>query len=326
MHSFKQLFRTPSFMLALKAGLTLLVFWFLFKGIDFAHLEEIFAQQDRTLIVESAMFMAIQSLLGGVRWKLITNTLADTKAHCMSMYQAQKLYYIGVFFTTCLPGTVGGDVVRVWLAKGIGIPLPQAINSVIIDRMIALFGLGLMVLITLPVFAGLMGLSTAVIYPLAILATVLGLVLLFNLERMLAPYERFKMVHWALYFIRSLKLIVGHPMVCVRAISLALIAHVSYSLSAYVMAESLGIPMTVMQSMAFIPLTMLVTTIPISVGGWGLREASMVGLLGLVGIRAEAALMLSIQLGLLFMFISIPASIMWLFNRKHAKIAAAPHE
>lgn len=322
MRSLKRLVHTAFFKLGIKAGLTVLALWFVFRGIDFDHLASILEHQDRMLLVETAALMGVQSVLGGIRWRLVSNALADTKAHCMGWWQAQRIYYIGVFFTTCLPGTVGGDVVRVWLTRDSGIPLPQAINSVIIDRMIALLAIGVMVLGTLPVIAGLLGVDTAIIYPAAAVLMVAGLALVYYMERLLEPFSRWRVVHWALYFIRSLKLIVTHRYVSAGAIFLAVVAHISYSLSAYVMAQSLGIPMTVMQSMAFIPLIMLVTTIPVSIGGWGLREASMVGLLGLVGIRPEAALMLSIQLGLLFMFISLPASVLWLFNRKQEPVSA----
>lgn len=322
MRALQRLARTSFFKLGTKAGLTLLAFWFVFQGIDFSHLGEILEQQNRMMLFESAMLMAVQSVLGGVRWRLITNALASAKEHCISLYQSQRIYYIGVFFTTCLPGTVGGDVVRVWMARDSGIPLPQSINSVIIDRMVALLGIGIMVLATLPVIAGVIGVDAGVVYPLAAALTVVGLVMVYYMERLLEPFSRFRVVHWGLYFIRSLKLIILHPGTCMASICLAVIAHISYSLSAYVMAHSLGIPITVMQCMAFIPLIMLVTTIPVSIGGWGLREASMVGLLGLVGIGQEAALMLSIQLGLLFMFISLPASVMWLLNRKQQAPAA----
>lgn len=316
MPAFKRLAHSTFFKLAVKAALTLATLWFVCRGIDFVHLLEILEQQNRMLLVETTLLMILQSLLGGVRWKLVTNALAATKAHCITMWESQKIYYIGVFFTTCLPGTVGGDVVRIWMAKGLGIPLSQAINAVIIDRMIALFGIGVMVLATLPVFAGLLQLDSVAVYSVSALLVVLGFVTVFFLERVLTPHGHLRPVQWLLHFLSSLKLIMTHPYVCASAIMLALVAHVSYSLSAYVMAQSLGIPMTVMQSMAFIPLVMLITTIPISIGGWGVREASMVGLLGLVGIGQEAALMLSVQMGLLFMVISLPASVLWLMSRK----------
>ena len=210
-------------------------------------------------------------------------------------------------------------MVRIWLTRDIGIPLPQAINSVIIDRIIALVGIGVLVLITLPVIADLIGVNTALVYPVVAVISFLSGVLVWHLEALLKPFAHRKPVHWLLHFIRSLKLIMAHPIVCAGTLCIAVVSHISYSLSAYVMAQSLGIHLTIMQSITFMPLIMLVTTIPISIGGWGVREASMIGLLGLVGIRREAALMLSIQLALLFMFISLPASIMWLLNRKHAK-------
>lgn len=318
MHHLRRVAHSVAFRLGCKAGLTLLAFWFVFRGIDLAQLAGMMARQDRALLLQSGALMMVQSVLGGVRWRMIMNALAVSRDHRIRMIDAQKLYYIGVFFTTCLPGTVGGDMVRIWMARDLAIPLAQSVHSVIIDRMIALFAIGIMALITLPVLAEVTAADPHILYPVSAALAVGGWVLLHYLERLLAPHARHRPVHWILYFLRSVKLILTHPRVCACSVGLALVAHVSYSLSAYVLAQSLGVPMTAMQSLAFIPLVMLVTTIPVSFGGWGLREASMVGLLGLAGIPQEAALMLSIQLGLLFMLISLPAGLLWLAGRSTA--------
>lgn len=304
-----------------KVGLTLWVLGFVFRGIDVAHLLDMLEHQNHELVLETVLFMVVQSVLGGIRWRMITDALATGREHCISLYQSQRIYYIGVFFTTCLPGTVGGDMVRIWMTRDLGIPLGQAVNSVIIDRMIALLGIGIMVLITLPVIAGLVGVNMQLVYALAAVATVAGLALLWNIERVLKPFAHKKSVHWLLHFVHSLKLILRHPVVGGSSICLAVTAHISYAMSAYAMAKSLGISMSIMQSMTFMPLIMLLTTIPISFGGWGVREAAMVGLLGLIGVRAESALMLSIQLGLLGMVITLPASVMWLMGKKRARHA-----
>jgi uncharacterized membrane protein YbhN (UPF0104 family) len=315
MHRYRRLFHSPAFRLGTKACLTLVAFWFVLQGIDFGQLGGMMLRQDRTLVLLASALMMVQSVLGGVRWRMITNALAAGSDHRIGVMDAQRLYYIGVFFTTCLPGTVGGDMVRIWMARDIHIPLAQAIHSVIIDRMIALFAIGIMMLITLPVLAEVTAADPFILYPVSAALILGGLVLLRFLERLLAPHARHRPVHWSLVFLRSVKLILTHPRTCLCAAGLALVAHASFSLSAYVLAQSLDVPMTAMQSLAFIPLVMLVTTIPISFGGWGLREASMVGLLGLAGIPQEAALMLSIQLGLLFMLVSLPASLWWLAGR-----------
>jgi uncharacterized membrane protein YbhN (UPF0104 family) len=47
-----------------------------------------------------------------------------------------------------------------------------------------------------------------------------------------------------------------------------------------------------------VPVILLATMLPFSIGGWGVREAAAVAVLSLAGISAEAALSLSLIFGL----------------------------
>lgn len=309
-------FRSGVFKLAVKAGLTLIAFWFVFQGVDFNHLADILQKQDHGQLLIASVLVIIQSALGAVRWRLIINALADRREHCISLYSSMKIYYVGVFFTCCLPGTVGGDVVRVWMAKNDQIPLPIAINSVIIDRMIALIAIGVLVVLTLPVIAHVAGFNSLPVYPVIALAVAAGVYLVFNLDRLLGRYRHIRPVSWFLYFIGSLRIILTHKRTSFVSLMLALVAHVNYCIAGYVMARSMGIDLSMLYSLTFLPLIMLVTTIPISIGGWGVREAVMIWLLGLIGVSQAAALMLSIQLGLIIIILSLPASLLWIAHRK----------
>ena len=60
---------------------------------------------------------------------------------------------------------------------------------------------------------------------------------------------------------------------------------------------------------------MLVTTIPISIAGWGVRETAMVTAMGLIGIPSDAALILSILFGLSTIIFTLPASLVWILSR-----------
>jgi uncharacterized membrane protein YbhN (UPF0104 family) len=60
----------------------------------------------------------------------------------------------------------------------------------------------------------------------------------------------------------------------------------------------------------------LITALPISIGGWGAREAAMVGLLGLVGVPASAAFVLSVQVGILTTLVALPGGVLWLLLKE----------
>jgi uncharacterized protein (TIRG00374 family) len=236
----------------------------------------------------------------------------------MGAFKAIKVYYISVFFMCCLPGTVGGDVVRVWLTKVEDVPLHTAIHSVIIDRIITLVALGIIIMMTLPILGSIAGFNPLWVFVAVILLSIAGIWFIINLERFISRYKHIRVVNWVLYFLDSLKLILKRRSASIQSGVVALATHTLYCLSAYFLAQSFHIHITVIQCITLIPPVLLATTIPISIGGWGIREAGTIGMLGLIGIPQAQALMLSIQLGIMTIVISLPASVLWLLYRKRS--------
>lgn len=318
--SLLQRLRRSRFLVTLiKIALTLGALYLVFRGVDTSHLSEMLQRQDHSLLLAAFGLFTLQLLLGAFRWRLILATLAGKAAPVIRALECIRIYYISVFFNICLPGTVGGDVIRVWLAKSDHVPMSLSAHSVIIDRIIALAALGIMIVATMPYLGELAGFP-AVPAMLALVALgLLGIWLLRVIDRLLAPLEHIRPVRWLLYFLGSLRLLLRHPGASLRSLAQALVAHVSYCLGAWVLAYSLQIDVTPMQIFTLLPPVTLAATLPVSIGGWGIREAGMVGMLGLAGVPQAAALMLSIQLGLGTILISLPGGPLWLATRKTAR-------
>jgi hypothetical protein len=63
----------------------------------------------------------------------------------------------------------------------------------------------------------------------------------------------------------------------------------------------MGLPLTAFDCLLLIPPIMLLSAIPISISGWGVREGVMVGALGMMGIGADQAIALSVLLGVVLL-------------------------
>ena len=303
---------------ALKGGLTILAFWFVFRGMDFKLLQTMLHQQDGYFLAIAMVFFGFQIMVGSVRWHLVLNALSEPGTALLSRLKALKIYYIGIFFTCCLPGTVGGDVVRVWLTKSEEVPLTIAIHSVIIDRIIALVALGFMILLALPLLGAIVGFNPLVIFIIVAILAMVGIVFLLNLERFIGRYKHIKLVSWLLYFLDSLRLILRRRSASIQSFLIAISTHLFYCIGVYFLAQSFHIQITLIQCIILMPPVLLATTLPISIGGWGIREAGTIFMLGFVAVAQAQALMLAIQMGLAIIIISLPASILWLLNRKHS--------
>lgn len=303
------------FSLLAKISLMLLAFWFVSRGIDVAEMKSMLRSQNRFVFVEAIFFITVQILLGAARWRVIINALVVGRS-VISKLSTLKTYYISIFFNCCLPGTVGGDVVRVFLVKSEQVPLPLAISSVVIDRMVALLALGVMGVLTMPLFAAYLGFSAWLLLPMLCVLIVFSVWILINLERIIPKIPFLKKLHWLEHLLQNIRLMIARPQPTAWSLFYAIVAHVNYCLAAYFLAESLGSPISLLDALTLVPWVLLISIIPISIGGWGLREAAMVYLLGLIGVPQVAALALSVQLGLLSIVVSIPAGLLWLSRRR----------
>jgi uncharacterized membrane protein YbhN (UPF0104 family) len=97
----------------------------------------------------------------------------------------------------------------------------------------------------------------------------------------------------------------------VPTVILAVIAQILMALTAYFIARSLAIEVSLIDCLVLMQPVALITSLPISIGGWGVRETAMIGVFGLVGVPASAALVLSVQLGLLAIVVSLPGLVLW---------------
>ena len=87
----------------------------------------------------------------------------------------------------------------------------------------------------------------------------------------------------------------------------------------YFCARGMSIPLGLGTALLLVPAIMLVSVIPISVAGWGVREGAMVVGLSLVGIGAPQALAISVAFGLLNIVVGLPGGSLWLLGSAPAQ-------
>ncbi len=97
-----------------------------------------------------------------------------------------------------------------------------------------------------------------------------------------------------------------------RLLTWGVLSHVNLTFAVYILALALDIRVTWLDCLALVPPVMLITTLPISIGGWGVREVAMTVAFGLIGIAQNDAGALSILVGLAGLAVSLPGGVLWL--------------
>ena len=85
-------------------------------------------------------------------------------------------------------------------------------------------------------------------------------------------------------------------------------------MATFFLAQSIGVAVTVLDCLVLMPPVILITTIPISIAGWGVRESAMVAIFGFISVVQEDAIALSLLFGLVNAVVSLPGGLLWILN------------
>ncbi|MCZ6466691.1 MAG: lysylphosphatidylglycerol synthase transmembrane domain-containing protein [Alphaproteobacteria bacterium] len=312
--------------LALKFLVSGLLIWFLLANVDLdAAKERVLAIAPGMVALATAIFL-VQLVIGAMRWRAVLDAIGAP----LPFARAVKFFFIGAFFSQTLPSSVGGDAVRIYKTWRAGLTLRGAVNGVMLERIAAIVALVALVAATQPFFLPRVGEDTAgwigSAVALSVAATVAGMVALLVLDRLPASLRGWRLVRGLAQLGADARKVFLAPRAAGKAFGLGVAGHVNLTLGVYVLALGLKLEVTWVDCIVLFPPALLITTLPISIAGWGVREGAMVAMFALVGVPTDGALVLSILFGLLDALISLPGGVLWVLSgdKRADVIAAAP--
>jgi hypothetical protein len=215
-------------------------------------------------------------LLVSVRWRLMALALGAA----LPAGAALRAVFLGLFGGQLLPTTVGSDVVRGWAAARHLGSVPRTAASIVADRLVGLVGVCVLV---------------------AALYVALGAAALAVSAALLAGF---------LFVCKA----APRPLPLAAALVLAVVIHVLHVFAASLSAAAYGVNASAAVWFAVLPVAIIACAVPISINGWGVREAVVVTLAGTQGIAAPDALLVSVTLGLLNTAASLPGAVLLLLH------------
>lgn len=299
-------------LLAAKLLVTAVLLWMLFDKIEFGPLVNRMRHLQPAWVLTAIVTTFTQLLLTAVRWHYVSVLLSAPVA----IRQAVRLVLIGQFFNQVLPSSIGGDGVRAWLLARMGMPVRRALSSILCDRIAALVVLGSMVAIALPLVRHL-PLPTvdvlAVVVPIVAVASVSGLLVFGGHASAILSRLRFTRPIGAL--VRDARIVMFTRGISSRIVGLAVLVQLLGIAIVNLCARSIGVDVSVI-AWFLIPVILLVSMIPISFAGWGVRESAMVVGLGAAGVASHDALAVSVLYGLTQIVVGLPGSVIFGASRQ----------
>ena len=303
-----------------KVLLSIGVLVYIARGLDLQQLRTNLLTVDPAMFLLALALVGLQTFLLNGRWELIMRSLGVS----LNWMAGWRILMISLWFNQALPSSAGGDVVRMWLLRQFDVSWSQAVKGVMADRFTALIGLVALMVVGLPLLLSRVDNHAAI---LAIggltVAGVVGTAVLLTLDRWpkriitlrpIASLVRFgSFVRYLLLQFKRRELLFG----------LALLIHLMTAAACYTLAVGLRAQLSILDAFVLIPPVILLTAVPISIGGWGVREGAMVACLALVGIPSEKALSISLLLGAISMIIGVVGGAIWLMSAERGVYSAA---
>ena len=225
---------------------------------------------------------------------------------------------IGHFFNQFLPTTVGGDTIRIWGARRLGLPLGQAATTVILDRFVGLTALLAIILAGQPFLARRLELSeaTASAIVLVIVSGVIACLAFPLMDRMFARFGENKLAAFATQVSSAARQLYTMPIVAGKTLALSAIYHGILLFLYSFVAKGLGVDLTFAAAFAVIPTVTLIASLPISISGWGVREAGLAAAFVLMGLPANLAVVTALVIGMGNLLSGLPGGMIWLLRKR----------
>jgi uncharacterized membrane protein YbhN (UPF0104 family) len=208
----------------------------------------------------------------------------------ISLGELTRQYFVGAYFNNLLPTSIGGDAARIMMLGRCNLAKSEAAAYVLVERLLGAVALVLLALVGTFIFR-VAGEIRLLVDGMAVSASVgIGLCLVgrHRLGAMVsADTVKGRAVGAALtILVRPAALGLGFLLWIVFQLT-------SVALS-YLMALALDITLSFSGCVALVPLVWLVTLLPVSIGGVGLRDAAFALLLGTAGIAKEESILISL--------------------------------
>ena len=243
------------------------------------------SQIDPLLASAGVVAFGLALLLIALRWRMLLK-IQDVE---ISLWEATRLTFLGQFFNSIVPGTVGGDLVKAYYVAKHTPKTAAVIVSVFVDRLLGLIELALMAGAMLVLLLLGMGgpdqpdhIGEELFLPAVCVAIILPAVagmMLFLLSRRFRHFFRLDRIYSRLSIAHHIEA-AGDAAVQYRqrlgamagAVGISALSHLAFVAFVALMGMSLSIPAGWMEYFLYVPLIYIIGAIPLTPGGVGWVE------------------------------------------------------
>jgi uncharacterized protein (TIRG00374 family) len=301
--------------LLIKAAVSGLLLYFALRAVNIASVTDRLSQINFRWVGIGLVVLLAQLFVLAVRWRQVVLWCGAE----LSLPQTFRLNLIATFFNQTLPSSVGGDAVRMWLlAKQAN--WRAAAYSVFLDRVIGVVALASLVVVCLPWTLALVrnpvGRAALLLIGLGFIAA--GVVFVGLAWRHLQFLQRWSLTRHLAAVATVSASILHSPRAALTIFGLSIAIHLLSATAAWCAARAVGADLSLLYCVFLVLPVIMVTVVPISIAGWGVREGAMVAAFGYAGLPQSDGLAVSLLFGAGFLIVGIIGGLVWVTTTPRA--------
>jgi uncharacterized protein (TIRG00374 family) len=288
-----------------------LVYWLYVQMETGATLEVVTGIEPGRLLLAVCLHCMV-FILSALRWWLLLSTTNVS----LPFSRALPSYYLGVFLNNFLPTSMGGDVARIVHLRLRGLSTKALISSSLVDRIIGL---------TVVTMIGACSVLASPMIPLdpdkATALVLVAFAVLLSPLLLMTPHavrlvnrftEKYHGTRLRLAILEIVSLCQSYRRarsVLLAAYSITVLMQCIVVFIYFLLGNGIGVDIPLLTYFTFIPLVFIVASLPISIGGLGVREGALVGMLVATGVDSQLAISLSILYLIVLWIASLPGAV-----------------
>ena len=278
---------------AAKAGITIgALAWILYQ-VNVAHVIGSFRSINVTWLLIGVVALIAHFIIMVWRWGFVLQRLCGVH---IPLRRLTYVFGLGEVLGTFFPSFIGIDAIRT-IALGEAAPMRKVLESVIVDRVLGLVALLLLISISLPAFWANFGAGS--IFYLLLMISLGGLLIFYALLCWPLRLEKLPVVGIRLLPVMEyLRTASTSHMLGGTIFGSGIVMHVLAVLIFWSSTRMLALELPFTDCLLIAPGALLIAALPISLGGWGVREGALVAGFALVGADPAAVTAASICYGL----------------------------
>lgn len=297
---------------AVRVAVTLILFWLIFRSVDVRELLDSYRDIVPRLLMLGIVFQLLSTTLAAYRWYLVMRPLGYKPEFGFYL----KSYFKGSFFNQGLPTSIGGDAIRVLDVARLGERKRDAFIGVFIDRVLGLVGLLLLNLLVNLFNPSLLPQGLFLTINIVISLGLLGFVSL-ALLRYWHLLTRWRITRFFYKISQHLARVLSSPGQTSKQLLLSVGVHFLSMMAIFLIGRSVELDFSLTTYLVLVPPAILLTLVPLSLAGWGIREGALIGLFTLLGADKVTVLSMSILYGIVLIVASLPGLLVYLKGKHH---------